>query len=145
MLIRDFLDSDLDPAHKLDQSCFEPGIAYSKREIRAFLARPGTVALVAEEGSRMAGFAIAHHSGSSGHLVTLDVAQADRRRGLGERLLDETVRRLRLAGARDVSLEVDVRNRGAIRFYEKMGFRRMGVREDYYGEGRDGLEMAKEL
>jgi ribosomal-protein-alanine N-acetyltransferase len=144
-VIRDFAPADLDAAHRLDQSCFEPGIAYSKREIRAFLARPGTVALVAEDGSRMAGFSIANRSGSSGHLVTLDVAMADRRRGLGERLLNETLRRLRVAGAREVGLEVDVGNRGAIRFYEKMGFGRTAVLEDYYGNGRDGWEMVKEL
>jgi len=144
-LIREFLPSDLDAAYRLDQLCFEPGIAYTKSEIRAFVARPGTVALVAESGGEMAGFGIAHRSGSEGHVVTLDVSAADRCRGTGRLLLTETLERLRLQGAREVRLEVDVRNAGAIRFYEKMGFRRTRVLKSYYGAGRDGLEMTREL
>jgi ribosomal protein S18 acetylase RimI-like enzyme len=49
------------------------------------------------------------------------------------------------AGARDVRLEVDVRNAHAVRFYERMGFRKTRNLPDYYGWGLDGSRMTRKL
>ena len=48
-------------------------------------------------------------------------------------------------GAREVRLEVDLRNAAAIRFYQRMGFREKRRLPDYYGRGLDGLRMVREL
>jgi ribosomal-protein-alanine N-acetyltransferase len=143
--LRDFRPEDLEAAYRLDQACFEPGIAYSRDQLRSFLSQRAAVALVAETENGLAGFAIGHRSGSSGHIVTIDVAKADRRRGAARMLLSEMLRRLRSDGVRRVRLEVDLRNAGAIRFYEKMGFRTTRTLTSYYGKDRDGLEMVREL
>ena len=141
--LREFLPEDLEAAYALDQICFEPGIAYARSELRGFLARAGSVALIAEDGGALAGFAIGHRRGAKGHVVTIDIAPEFRRRGAGKLLLAELLRRLGARGAREVRLEVDARNTGAIRFYEQMGFRPTRVRKDYYGAGVDGLEMVR--
>ena len=142
--IRDLTADDLDEAWALDQECFEPGIAYSRAEIRSFVSRPGAIALAAETGGRLVGFAIAERRGSRGHVVTIDVAESARRRGLGRRLFGEIFRRLADEGARRIRLEVDVRNAGAIRFYEELGFEKTRVLRGYYGRGLDGFEMVRE-
>jgi ribosomal-protein-alanine N-acetyltransferase len=142
--LRDLRADDLEAAFALDQACFEPGIAYSRAEIRSFLSRPGAVALGAEADGTLEGFAIAERRGSRGHVVTIDVAATSRRRGLGRRLFTELSRRLEAAGARHIRLEVDVRNAGAIRFYEGLGFTRTRVLRGYYGRGLDGYEMVRE-
>jgi ribosomal-protein-alanine N-acetyltransferase len=139
--VRDFCPEDLEAAYELDQACFEPGIAYSRSEIRGFLSRAGAVALAAENGGALAGFAIGHRRGARGHIVTIDIAPGRRRHGTGRLLLTELLRRLEEAGARQIRLEVDARNAAAIRFYEHMGFRATRRLADYYGEGIDGLEM----
>jgi ribosomal-protein-alanine N-acetyltransferase len=133
-VVRELLAHDLEEAWALDQSCFEPGIAYSRAEIRSFVRRPGAVALAAERGGRLEGFAIAERRGARGHVITIDVAEAARRRGVGRRLFAELFTRLESAGAREIRLEVDVRNAGAIRFYELRG---------YYGTGLDAYEMVR--
>jgi len=143
--IRDFRPEDLEAAFELDQACFEPGIAYSRSEIRGFLSRAGVVALAADSSGALAGFAIGHRRGSRGHIVTIDIAPGGRRRGAGRLFLTELLRRLGEAGARQVRLEVDARNEAAIRFYEHMGFRATGRLADYYGKGIDGLEMITDL
>ena len=125
--VRDLAAGDLEAAWALDQDCFEPGIAYSRAEIRSFVSRPGAIALAAESGGRLLGFAIAERRGSRGYIVTIDVAEAARRRGLGRRLFGEILRRLADDGARRIRLEVDVRNAGAIRFYEELGFEKTRV------------------
>lgn len=143
--LREFLPGDLESAFELDQICFEPGIAYSRSELRGFLARAGSVALIAEgDGSSLAGFAIGHRRGAKGHVVTIDIAPGFRRRGTGKVLLNELLRRLTEAGAREIRLEVDARNGGAIRFYEGMGFHVTRTLKDYYDEGIDGLEMVRD-
>jgi ribosomal-protein-alanine N-acetyltransferase len=136
-------ERDLEEAFQLDQICFERGIAYSRSELRGFLSRAGAVALVAETDAGLAGFAIGHCRGARAHIVTIDIAQGGRRRGTGKLLLAELLRRLGDSGAREIRLEVDVRNAGAIRFYEQMGFRKTRGLADYYGEGIDGLEMVR--
>ena len=141
--LRDLGLGDLEAAYTLDRSCFEPGIAYSRSEIRSFIARPGAIALAAESDGSLAGFAIAERRGRRGHVITIDIAEAARRRGLGRRLFAELLRRLEAAGARDIRLEVDVRNAGAIRFYEGLGFEQARVLRGYYGKGLDGFEMVR--
>jgi ribosomal-protein-alanine N-acetyltransferase len=143
--LRDLRAGDLEAAHALDQACFEPEISYSRAEIRSFTARPGAIALAAEAGGALAGFAIAERRGPRGHIVTIDIAAAARRRGLGRRLFGELLRRLEDAGASQIRLEVDVRNAGAIRFYEGLGFQRTRVLRSYYGKGLDGYEMLREV
>ena len=141
--LREFLPADLEAAWALDQVCFEPGIAYSRSELRGFLARAGSVALIAEDGATLAGFAIGHRRGAKGHVVTIDITPGSRRRGAGKLLLAELLRRLGEGGAKEIRLEVDARNAGAIRFYEQMGFRATRTLKDYYDDGVDGLEMVR--
>lgn len=148
--IRDYRPDDLEAAYRLDQSCFEDGISYTRGQIRAFLAREGAVALVvdvepeSEEGELLA-FAIGEVTGRKAHIVTIDIAAAGRRQGIGARLLGELLERMERAGAREARLEVDVRNTSAIRFYERMGFRATRKLPDYYGWGLEGLRMTRKL
>ena len=145
VVIRPFRPSDLEAAFEMDQRCFDRDIAYTRGQLRAFVSGAGSVGLVAEEGQRLAGFAIGNASGSRGHVVTIDIGPADRRRGVGRRLLDELLRRLAEAGAREVRLEVDLGNGAAVRFYERAGFSGVRTLPAYYGPGRDGLRMTRKL
>lgn len=136
--------ADLDALYALDQACFEPEIAYTRGQLRDLLSREHAVGLVAEVAGDLAGFAIGHRTGGRGHVVTLDVAHGRRRLGVGRALLEELVDRLERAGARTIRLEVDLRNAGAIRFYERLGFRETRRLPGYYGHRLDGLEMVRE-
>jgi [ribosomal protein S18]-alanine N-acetyltransferase len=150
--------------YRLDQVCFEPGIAYSRGELRRFLGMSTAEAVAAEEDgtpgvcpsnlsggpcappSPLAGFAIGYLSGRRmAHVVTLDVRPERRRGGLGKMLLEELLARLARAGAREGRLEVSTENGGAITFYEKLGFQTRRRLRDYYGPGRDALEMGKKF
>jgi len=127
---------------RLDQICFERGIAYSQPEIRRFLAFPGAEGVVAEEAGEIAGFALGYPMPPQlGRVVTLDVHPAFRRRGLGRLLMETLIERLAARGAERVTLEVDVRNSGALAFYRAFGFRETGRLPDYYGPGLDAFEM----
>ena len=74
-------------------------------------------------------------------MLTLDVHPEYRRRRLGDALMRAVLSRLAEDGATETRLEVDVRNAGAIAFYERLGFRPLRRLEDYYAAGRPALEM----
>ncbi len=59
-------------------------------------------------------------------------AAADRGRGLGARMMRLALARCRAAGARAVLIDPLARNRSALRFYRRMGFRPVGRRR--FGE-----------
>ena len=141
--VRDLREDDLEAAFRLDQACFEPEIAYDRAELRWLMGRPGAFGLAVEDRGRLLAFAIAERRGRTGHLVTIDIAASARRRGLGRHLFAEASRRLREAGADEIRLEVDVRNAGAIRFYESLGFEKTRTLKSYYGRGLDGYEMVR--
>lgn len=141
--LRDAFPDDLETLWNLDQKCFEPGIAYSAGELRRFLRLPSVQTLVAELKGRVAGFITGYLRGGVARIVTVDVDPDCRRQGLGKRLMEEWISRLLRAGAREVRLEVDVGNDGAIAFYRNLGFRKLRRLENYYGPGRDAFEMRR--
>lgn len=144
--MRDIRPDDLEALYTLDQLCFEPGIAYSRRQLRGFLSIPTAQGLIADAGGDLEGFAIGYVTRTGvAHVVTLDVDPRHRRRGLGKALLEELLARLRRAGARRAILEVAEENLGAIAFYENLAFRKRRRLPDYYAPGRAAFEMEKDL
>jgi ribosomal-protein-alanine N-acetyltransferase len=144
--LRSIKPGDFEALYRLDQICFEEGIAYSREELSRFLSVPSAEGVVAEEAGGVAGFAIGYLArGRVAHVVTLDVHPQQRRRGLGRALLEDLLERFSRAGAREARLEVSTENDGAIAFYEKLGFLRGRVIRHYYGTGRHACEMKKRL
>ncbi len=148
--LRPIAPGDFPKLYALDQSCFAPGIAWSKAELQYFLKYPGNIGVLAEdETGRLAGFAIAgkQRRGGAlfGRLITIDVEQALRRRGVGHSLLEEAEAQLRAQGATAVLLEVAVDNATAQSFYERHGFIRTGRIPGYYLGRIDALVMEKPL
>ena len=140
--LRDIHPEDFDALHALDQACFEPGISYSRAELRGFLRLPTLEGAVASIGGGIAGFVISYRApGNVGHIITLDVAAGHRRSGVGRALMAEVMERLARRQVRRYGLEVDAANAPAIAFYESFGFRESRRLPDYYGNGRTGIEM----
>lgn len=142
--------SDFDALYQLDQQCFEPGIAYSRADLLAFLSMPHCIALLAESTSgAIIGFMIAEVRRKAekrvGHVVTIDVSPAMRRKGLGRALLFAVEKRLKELGIDRIQLEVAVDNLGAQTFYGQEGYVRIGRIEGYYLGRTDALVMEKSL
>jgi len=144
--LRSVASGDFEKLYRLDQVCFEPGVAYSRDELRRFLSMSSCEGVVAEAELRVVGFAIGYLSrGKVAHVVTLDVDPGRRREGLGRDLLENLLARFAGHRARRAHLEVSTENRGAIAFYEKLGFVRLGTIRDYYAPGAHAFEMEKIL
>jgi ribosomal-protein-alanine N-acetyltransferase len=155
--LRSFKPEDFDTLYEIDQACYEPEVAYSKRELRAYLRFSGSDCLVAEAQAEsesadagapeheIAGFCISARRDQSGYIVTIDVLPEFRRHRVGTKLLDEIERRLAANGVREVALETATDNDSAVAFWTKHGYRKLGVKKDYYPGGRDAFAMSKTL
>jgi ribosomal-protein-alanine N-acetyltransferase len=143
--IRPWLLEDFEALCRLDQECYAPEVAYSRRTMRSFLRLPGAECFVAEARGQIAGFILTDRDGPSGHIITIDVAASHRRRKLGTALLLAAEAALTAAGVRDVDLEASTSNEAAVAFWQEHGYRACGILEDYYATGEDAYWMAKSL
>ena len=153
--LRDFERRDFEALWQIDQICFLPGIAYSRRELWIFIRLWKAFTLVAESvetevpqsnsSPRIAGFLVADARRITGHIITIDVLPDFRRTGVGSQLLEEAEKRLLAANCRGVSLETAVENTSAIAFYKRHGYRVLRTSPQYYSNGSDALVFFKDL
>jgi len=78
------------------------------------------------------GYAVLMHAADEAHLLNLSIDANWQRQGYGGLLLQRVCELARGRGARLFFLEVRPSNAAALRLYEGRGFRRIGVRRDYY-------------
>jgi ribosomal-protein-alanine N-acetyltransferase len=71
------------------------------------------------------------------HISTLAVHTDHRRKGIGDRLLKEVMRRARGMGAELITLEVRESNFAALNMYKKHGFVINGRRKHYYRDNNE--------
>jgi len=143
--IRPYAPKDFEELYNIDQACYAPGIAYSKRTLRLFLRLPGAKCLVAEAAGQITGFILAEHEGERAHLITIDVLAAERRRRVGTALLRAIEQAVAARGVRQVTLETATDNHAAIAFWQKHGYRTVGVLKNYYLDRLDAYSMHKPL
>jgi [ribosomal protein S18]-alanine N-acetyltransferase len=146
-LIRHAVSGDFDALLEIDQASFIRGVAYEAAELSYFMNRAGAETLVLEEDSQIVAFLVleVHRTRRSGTIVTLDVRETHRRNGYGTQLLSRAEDILVEYGAEAYDLQVDVKNRGAIRFYKKHGFQTVRTLPHYYANGNDAYLMVKQL
>ena len=144
-ILRGYQPTDLDAMFRLDELCFEEPFRFSQTAMRRFAESRKARAVIAESNGRLAGFAILHVEGRVGYVVTLDVDEEFRRRGLAARLMQEMEQYALNADCAVVGLHVFVGNGSAIRFYERVGYKRAGDVPGFYGEGLDAWVYRKKL
>jgi len=147
MHLRSFRPADLQTLYEIDQACFPPGISYSRAEIAGFIGRRGSRTWVAEADGEIVGFLTAdrHPLMRLGHVITVDVVEAWRRRGVGSVLMDAAEEWAREEGFVAISLETGENNLAAQAFYEARGYSRYEKRERYYANGEAAWIMVKWL
>ena len=80
-----------------------------------------------------------------GHISGIAVITAYGRRKVGEELIKAVEHEFRTAAFDTVTLEVRPSNTGAMRFYEKQGYKPTYTVKRYYADGEDALVYAKKI
>lgn len=143
--LRPYEPHDFAALHRLDQSCFPVGISYSKTTLHYFLTISSADCIIAADGKQIAGFILTEENPPLAHVITLDVAESNRRHGVGSALLAESEKNLALRGVRSILLETAIDNEAAVAFWKRHGYRIEAVLKRYYLGRLDAYEMRKLL
>ncbi len=136
MLIRPAIPDDIPSIRALEQQA-KTAAHWAEREYDALFAAeaPVRIALVAmneSDTAQIRGFVIARCALGEWEIENVVVADADRRLGIGTRLIRDLLHRAETAHATSVLLEVRESNAAARRLYEKLGFSEQARRSNYY-------------
>jgi ribosomal-protein-alanine N-acetyltransferase len=152
VLLRRAAVNDCDALAEIHSSAFRRG--WSNAEFEALLVQPATLAFIAHYRNafgmqKPAGFILYRLVADEAEILSVAVKPGLRRRGIGKRLLQETLRHLYSEGAHGIHLEVEDSNPAAIALYKGMEFRESGKRSAYYVQGRESpagaLVMLRQL
>lgn len=142
-MIRPIEPRDVDAILAIQQACPEVAqwAAHDYAGMTADMA-----GWVAEEGGAVVGFLVARRAAEDLEILNFAVQSGARRRGLGACLLREVLAWGRTFQAERALLEVRASNHGALRFYERFGFRESGRRLRYYtAPADDALLLTAEI
>jgi ribosomal-protein-alanine N-acetyltransferase len=142
-MIRPFSLSDLDSILQIENQSFPKSPYHWTTFLTLHYLYPETFLVYLDASSpwkeeKIFGYII--FSGN-GHLISLAVHPEHRKKGIGSRLLQRTLKSLR---SRKVWVEVRRSNQGAQIFYLKMGFQMTATVPNYYGN-EDALIMERAL
>lgn len=145
--IEDVSISHLDRLYEIEQQCFNRE-AFTKQQLSILLTDYNIVRLAATVNDEVAGFAMAQidfrRNKPFGHILTVDVLPAYRRKGIAQNLLHEIESVFRAMGIKECHLEVREDNVAALSLYRKLGYTKVGTLEKYYG-AKHGLYLKKNL
>jgi [ribosomal protein S18]-alanine N-acetyltransferase len=131
--IRKMQSKDLDRILEMEKSLFAS--PWSRDSFEAELVRNGGLCLVAEAGDAISGYAVGWSAADELHIANLAVHPDWRRRGMGRALIKALLDGF--SGLAWAGLEVRKSNAPAIALYESMGFRKYGLRKNYYAEEKE--------
>lgn len=119
---------------------------WSRESYLKFAEEEGSLGLVIQTNDDISGFLMGRRVADEAEVLNLAVATNHRRKGEATALLRAALGEFRLRAVKSVYLEVRESNTGAIAFYERHGFAKMGRREDYYRSPDEAaITMEKKL
>lgn len=147
--IRPADEDDLPALADLEAAAFpDPGSpAWSRGLLASELAQATALMLVAVSASRgeVVGYASFRRVGRESELLRVAVAPRERGRGIGRRLIENGLARLREERVTTCFLEVRPTNTPALALYERLGFARISRRRRYFPDGSDALVLEVEI
>ena len=127
----------------LETLCFSD--PWSENSVASELTNPLSLWLIAEEDGRVCGYIGSQTVLDETDMMNIAVHPDYRRRGIAAGLISELVNRLKARGSHILRLEVRQSNAPAITLYERLGFKQLGLRKNYYRNPKENaLILGKE-
>ncbi len=149
----------VDSLMQVMEAAFDPafGEAWNRRQVSDALILPSTHALLVDESGALisepfditpAGFILSRHAADEEELLLIAVSPNHRGRGLGQKLIHRFFAHSAQRGVVRIFLEMR-RGNPAIHLYQKVGFKAIGERPNYYkmqdGRRIDAITFARTL
>ena len=128
-------ESHLLQVAKLESECFST--PWSENALREELTNQHARFFVALCNDVVAGYIGAHNIVGEVYITNVAVFSDFRRQGIAESLIKKLIDVSFCENAEFITLEVRKSNSGAIKLYEKMGFKEVGSRKNFYENPRE--------
>ncbi len=119
-------------------------LVWDKEDFIFYLSKKDYILSVVKSNGGIIGFCLSFISGKESELYKIIVLSDYRGRGIGKVLLAYHLNYLNFIQVNVSFLEVAENNHQAIKFYERFGYKRIGLRKGYYGS-KDAFVMRKFL
>lgn len=120
----------IDMVAQISAECFS--LPWTREQYLSELKNKNARTLVSITDNMVIGFINALFVLDEGYINNIAVTEGYRKSGIGSRLLEELVNIAKAESMSFLTLEVRESNVSAIKFYEKHGFAKMGVRKNFY-------------
>jgi ribosomal-protein-alanine N-acetyltransferase len=144
-LVRPFSIGDADAVRDIFKESPQAG-ALTKDSYERLPEWSGPLALVSVREGEITGFLMGREVADEAEVFTFAVMPKYRRQGHGAALISAAIVGIRSRGIKNLFLEVRESNLGAIAFYERFGFSKIGYRKIYYRDPEEAaITMGKKL
>lgn len=109
------------------------------------LKNPFSKYIIARLNKKIVGFAGVIDTVDQLEITNIVVKKAFRKKGIGNKLLEQLIKLAKENGKDKITLEVNSTNLAAIKLYEKNGFKNVGFRRKYYNNTYDANIMTLKL
>jgi len=141
MIIREFKRPDVKRVLEIETASFRDPYPAN---ILVDIYNLGAGFLVAQENNRVVGYIIFWIKfEDEGHIISIAVDKNYRRMEVGSRLVEKSLNIFKKYNVRRIKLEVRIGNKGARKFYSKMGFKEEKIVENYYEDNEDAIIMSQ--
>ncbi len=137
---------DIEEVSALENLCFTT--PWTETSFQYEITNEDALLKVAVADNVIAGFICIRSMLDITHILDIAVEPGKRRRGIGSRLLQNSIDALKKLrpDIKHITLEVRESNHGAISLYERSGFKKTGVRRNYFRKPpEDGIIMGLDL
>jgi len=144
IIIRDIKENDIDYIYEIEVLSFNE--AYSKSLLYHFIKNLFCLSILIEYNKVIVGYALGLLKfGKIGHIVSIAIHPSYRKLGFGTILLKKLIELFEKNNKTIIQLEVRIDNYEAIKLYQKFNFKIIGIKENYYMDGKDAYFMELNL
>lgn len=134
--------SDLDAIVEIENQCFDSDQFSENQFVYLITNSKGVFYVIKQAGKAVAYLSLLTHARTRNlRIYSIAVHPEARGKKLAWFLLDKAIGYARQHQLKAITLEVKVSNTPAISLYEKMGFMKVCVKQNYYHDGSDAYYM----
>lgn len=132
-------EKDLDQVCEIENKTFSQ--PWTREDFSISIKNENHIYIVAEEGNEIAGYCGLWMVAGEGQINNVAVREDFRQKGVGYGMLRYLLELGREKNQDAFTLEVRVGNEAAIRLYEKLGFRSLGIRRGFYEKPKEDANI----
>lgn len=144
VLIRLMTIDDLDAVIEIEKAAFSD--PFNRELFEKYLSQESFQSWVAIKDDSIVGYSTFVRAADEIDLLNIAVKGSHRQQGIASQIMQKILEVARTKSVRAIFLEVRPSNLAAIKFYDRLGFQKVGVRRKYYRDnGEDALVYMKDM